>query len=191
MNYKMPESINMRSQVGGPASELDVLFSKPKQKIVTKARVHQAGVAFKDNAVLLRKVDHSQKKKKNRNLQSTGCLKMDDLNSGRSFHMQVIKLIYVNINPEVLSLKVLRSMILASSHDLTIGLSYIKFLPEHRLQFSVSLPPDDDHNFLMCCILPENLPQFDFGHFPRHLLQKKEEPICGNCLNSESRLYRI
>jgi hypothetical protein len=38
-------------------------------------------------------------------------------------------------------------------------------------QLDASLPPEDAAKFLACCGLFENLPQFDFGEFPRHPLK--------------------
>jgi hypothetical protein len=54
-------------------------------------------------------------------------------------------------------------MTLISSHYLTVNVPYVHLLPEYRPQVDVSLPSEDDHKFLACCILSENLPQFDFG----------------------------
>jgi hypothetical protein len=52
-------------------------------------------------------------------------------------------------------------MILSSSHYLTVNVSYVHLLPEHRPQLNVSLPPQDNPK-------PENLPEFDFEQFPHH-----------------------
>jgi hypothetical protein len=47
----------------------------------------------------------------------------------------------------------------------------VHLLPEYRAYLDVSLPPEDDPKVLACCVLPENLPQFDFGEFPHHPLE--------------------
>jgi hypothetical protein len=47
----------------------------------------------------------------------------------------------------------------------------VNLLPEYTAQLDVSLPPKDDPKFLACCVLSENLPQFDFGEFPHHPLE--------------------
>jgi hypothetical protein len=62
-------------------------------------------------------------------------------------------------------------MVLRSSHDLAVNVPYVHFLPEYRAQLDVSLPPEDDPKFLACCVLSENLPQFDFVEFPNHPLE--------------------
>jgi hypothetical protein len=62
-------------------------------------------------------------------------------------------------------------MTLGSSHYLTVNVSYVHLLPEYRPQLDVSLPSEDDHKFLACCVLSEILPQFDFGEFPHHTLE--------------------
>jgi hypothetical protein len=54
-------------------------------------------------------------------------------------------------------------MTLSSSHYHTVNVPYAHLLPEYRPQLDVSLPSEDDHKFLACCVLSENLPQFDFG----------------------------
>jgi hypothetical protein len=64
-------------------------------------------------------------------------------------------------------------MIFSSSLYLTVNVPYVQLLPEYRPQLDVSLPPKTirnswhvaycDPKFLACCILPESLPQFDFG----------------------------
>jgi hypothetical protein len=53
-------------------------------------------------------------------------------------------------------------MTLSSSNYLTVNVPYVPLLPEYRTQLEVSLPPEDDPKFLACCVLPENLPKFDF-----------------------------
>jgi hypothetical protein len=60
-------------------------------------------------------------------------------------------------------------MTLSSSHDLTVNVPYVHLLPEYRSQFDISLPPEDDPKSLACCVLPANLPQFDFREFPHPL----------------------
>jgi hypothetical protein len=59
----------------------------------------------------------------------------------------------------------------SSSHYLTVNVPYVHLLPEYRPQLNISLPPEDDHKFLACCILSENLPQFHFGELPHHPLE--------------------
>jgi hypothetical protein len=54
---------------------------------------------------------------------------------------------------------------------LAVNVPYVHLLPEYWDQLDVSLPPEDDPKFLACCVLSENLPQFDFGEFPHHLLE--------------------
>jgi hypothetical protein len=39
------------------------------------------------------------------------------------------------------------------------------------------LPPEDDPKFLACCVLPENLPKFDFWEFPHHPLETNRPTI--------------
>jgi hypothetical protein len=46
----------------------------------------------------------------------------------------------------------------------------VHLLPEYRAQLDVSFPPEDGPKFLACCVLSENLPQFDFREFPHHPL---------------------
>jgi hypothetical protein len=60
---------------------------------------------------------------------------------------------------------------LRSSYYLAVNAPYIHILPEHRPQLDVSLPPEDDPKFMACCILSENLPQFDLDEFPYHPLE--------------------
>jgi hypothetical protein len=62
-------------------------------------------------------------------------------------------------------------MTLGSAHYLAVNVPYVHLLPEYRVQLDVSLPPEDEPKFLACCVLPENLPQFDFGEFPHHPLE--------------------
>jgi hypothetical protein len=62
-------------------------------------------------------------------------------------------------------------MTLNSSHYLTVNVPFVHLLPEYRPQLDVSLPPEDDPKFLACCVLYENLSQFDFGGFPHHPLE--------------------
>jgi hypothetical protein len=54
-------------------------------------------------------------------------------------------------------------MTFSSSHYLTVNVPYVHLLLEYGPQLDVSLPPEDDPKFLACCVLSENLPQFDFG----------------------------
>jgi hypothetical protein len=44
-------------------------------------------------------------------------------------------------------------------------------------QLDASLPSEDDPKFLACCVLPENLSQFDFGKFPHHTVEMNTSPI--------------
>jgi hypothetical protein len=46
----------------------------------------------------------------------------------------------------------------SSSYYLTVNVPYVHLLPEYRLQQGVSLTPEDDLKFLVCCMLSENLP---------------------------------
>jgi hypothetical protein len=62
-------------------------------------------------------------------------------------------------------------MTLSPSHYLAVNVPYVHLLPEYRAELDVSLPPEDDPKFLACCVLSENLPQFDFGEFPHHPLE--------------------
>jgi hypothetical protein len=62
-------------------------------------------------------------------------------------------------------------MTLSSSHYLTVNVPYVHLLPEYGPQLDVSLLSEDDPKFLACCVLSENLPQFDFGEFPHHSLE--------------------
>jgi hypothetical protein len=58
-----------------------------------------------------------------------------------------------------------------SSHYLTVNVPYVRLLPEYKSQLDVSLPPEDGPKFMACCILSENLPQFDFGELPHYPLE--------------------
>jgi hypothetical protein len=51
----------------------------------------------------------------------------------------------------------------SSSNYLVVNVPYVHLLPKYRPPFDVSLPPEDDPKFLACCVLSENLQQFDFG----------------------------
>jgi hypothetical protein len=62
-------------------------------------------------------------------------------------------------------------MTLSSSHYLTVNVPCVHLLPEYWPQLDVSLPLENDPKFLACCLLSENLPQFDFGEFPHHSLE--------------------
>jgi hypothetical protein len=57
-------------------------------------------------------------------------------------------------------------MALSSSHYLALNVPYVHLMPEYSPQLAVSLSSEDDSKFLACCVLSENLPQFDFGEFP-------------------------
>jgi hypothetical protein len=90
--------------------------------------------------------------------------------------IQIIKIIYINICPEMQfpSFGVL-SMTLSCSHYCTVNVPYV-LLPECRPQLNVPLPLKDDPKFLACCMLPEKLPQFHFGEFA-HLPLKTNTQI--------------
>jgi hypothetical protein len=60
-------------------------------------------------------------------------------------------------------------MTFSSSYYPTVNVPYVHLLPEYRLD--VSLPLEDDPKFLACCVLSENLPQFDYGEFPHYPLE--------------------
>jgi hypothetical protein len=62
-------------------------------------------------------------------------------------------------------------MTLSSSHYLTVSVPYVHLLPEYGPQLDVSLSSEDIPKFLACCILSENLPQFNFREFPHHPLE--------------------
>jgi hypothetical protein len=62
-------------------------------------------------------------------------------------------------------------MTLRSSHYLAVNIPYVHLMPEYRAQLDVSMPPEDNPKFLACCVLSENVPQFDFGEFPHHPLK--------------------
>jgi hypothetical protein len=74
-------------------------------------------------------------------------------------------------------------MTLSSSHDLTVNVPYVLFLPEYRPQLNASLQREDDPKFLAWRILSENLPQLDFGEFPRHPLQMNTPTILSGPTN--------
>jgi hypothetical protein len=73
----------------------------------------------------------------------------------------------------------------------------VHHLPEYRTQLAVSLPPENDSKFLECCVLSENLPQFDFGEFPHYPLKtitqkilngpKSRNPVDLNQMSVEAR----
>jgi hypothetical protein len=71
----------------------------------------------------------------------------------------------------------------SSSHYLTVNVPYVILLPEYRPQLDVSLPPKDDPKFLACCVLSENLPQFDFRELPRHPLETNIPTILNSPTN--------
>jgi hypothetical protein len=73
----------------------------------------------------------------------------------------------------------LRSMTLSSSQYLKVNVPYVHLLPEYRTQLDVSLSPEDGRKFLACCLLSENLPQFDFWEFP-HLPLETNTPTILN-----------
>jgi hypothetical protein len=62
-------------------------------------------------------------------------------------------------------------MTLSFSHYLTVTVPHVHLLPKNRPQLDVSFTPEDDPEFLACCVLSENLHKFDFGEFPRHSLE--------------------
>jgi hypothetical protein len=62
-------------------------------------------------------------------------------------------------------------MTLSSSYYLEINVPYVHLLLEYWAQLYVSLPPEENPKFLTCCILSENLPQFNFEEFPLHPLE--------------------
>jgi hypothetical protein len=66
-------------------------------------------------------------------------------------------------------------------HYLTVNVAYVHLLPEYSLQFDVSLPSKDNPEFLACCVLSENLAQFDFGEFSDHLLERKTPAVLNGC----------
>jgi hypothetical protein len=68
-------------------------------------------------------------------------------------------------------------MTLSSSHYLVVNVPYVHLLSEYRAQLDDSLPPEDDPKFLACCVLNENMPQFDFGEFPHHPLETITQKI--------------
>jgi hypothetical protein len=80
---------------------------------------------------------------------------------------------------------------------MTLHVLYVHLLPEYRAQLDVSLPPEEDLKFLACCVLSENLPQFDFGEFPHHPLKtitpkilngpKSRNPVDLNQMSTEAR----
>jgi hypothetical protein len=61
-------------------------------------------------------------------------------------------------------------MALRPSLYLTVNVPYVHRLPQYRPQLEVSLPLEDDANILVCCVLSENLTQFNFGELPHHPL---------------------
>jgi hypothetical protein len=78
-------------------------------------------------------------------------------------------------------------MTLSSSHYLTVNVAYVHLLPEYWPQLDVSLSPEDDPKFLACCLLSENVPQFDFGEFPHHPLEINTPTI----LNGPTRINPV
>jgi hypothetical protein len=73
-----------------------------------------------------------------------------------------------------------------SSHYFTVNVPYVYLPHEYRPKLDVSLPPEDDPKFLTC-VLPENLPQFDFGEFPHHP-QEMNTPLILNDPTSKNPL---
>jgi hypothetical protein len=63
----------------------------------------------------------------------------------------------------------------------------VHLLPEYRVQLDVSLPSEDNPKFLGCCVLFENLPQFDFREFPHHPLKT----ITPNILNGPTSINTV
>jgi hypothetical protein len=78
-------------------------------------------------------------------------------------------------------------MTLSSSHYLAVNVPYVHLLPKYRPHLEVSFPPEDDPKFLECCVLSENLPQFDIGEFPYHPLEINTPTI----LNSPTRINSV
>jgi hypothetical protein len=78
-------------------------------------------------------------------------------------------------------------MTLSSSHYITANFPSVHLLPEYRPQLDVSLSPEGDRNCLACCVLSQNLPQFDFGEFPHHPLETNTPMI----LNSPTNLNPV
>jgi hypothetical protein len=69
-------------------------------------------------------------------------------------------------------------MTLSSLLYLTVSVPYVHLVPEYRPQLSnVSLPLEDYPKFLACCILSENMPQFNFREFPHHPLETNTPTI--------------
>jgi hypothetical protein len=58
-------------------------------------------------------------------------------------------------------------MTLSSSYYLRVNVPYVHLLPEYRPQLDILLPPKDSPKFLVCFVMYDNLPQFDFGEFPQ------------------------
>jgi hypothetical protein len=78
-------------------------------------------------------------------------------------------------------------MTLSSSHYLTENVPYVHLLSEYRSQLDVPLSPEDGREFLACCLLFENLPQFDFGEFPHHPLETNTPTILNGPTQKSSR----
>jgi hypothetical protein len=57
---------------------------------------------------------------------------------------------------------------LSATHYIVVNVPYVYLLPEYSPQPEISLPSEDGPRFLVCCVLYENLPQFDFKEFPYH-----------------------
>jgi hypothetical protein len=61
-------------------------------------------------------------------------------------------------------------MTLSSSHDLTVNVPYVHFLPEYRPQLDVSLSPEDDSEIPCIFRIAPNPVTKNFGEFPYHPL---------------------
>jgi hypothetical protein len=54
----------------------------------------------------------------------------------------------------------------SSPHYPVVNVRYVHPVPEYSPQLDIILPAGDDPEFLLCCLLSENLPQFEFKEFP-------------------------
>jgi hypothetical protein len=79
--------------------------------------------------------------------------------------MQIKKIVYINKVRKCIVFDFQRSI--SYSHYLP----YVRLQYEYRSQLDVSLPPEDDSKFLACCVLSENLEQFDFWESQFHPLK--------------------
>jgi hypothetical protein len=81
----------------------------------------------------------------------------------------------------------LRKMVYGDEHIIICFINYranVLYIV-YRPQLSVSLAPKEDPKFLACCVLSENLPQFDFREFPHHPLETNT-PIILNGFTSKN-----